>query len=122
MMPGNSRPDFRPGFDRPDRYNGDNRGPRPRRTSPDASPPGSGPPDPFDWLKSKGLEPILANSPRGPLEIIGDRDAPWRKERTMRLCLVEDNAVAGLEPLTLTRPASDLLLGANSLGSKIARA
>jgi UDP-N-acetylglucosamine diphosphorylase / glucose-1-phosphate thymidylyltransferase / UDP-N-acetylgalactosamine diphosphorylase / glucosamine-1-phosphate N-acetyltransferase / galactosamine-1-phosphate N-acetyltransferase len=40
----------------------------------------------------------------------------------MRLCLVEDNAVAGLEPLTLTRPASDLRLGATSLGDKIARA
>ena len=34
----------------------------------------------------------------------------------MRLCLVEDNAVAGLEPLTLTRPAFDLLLGASTLG------
>ena len=40
----------------------------------------------------------------------------------MRLCLVEDNAVAGLEPLTLTRPVSELLLGATPLGSKIARA
>jgi UDP-N-acetylglucosamine diphosphorylase / glucose-1-phosphate thymidylyltransferase / UDP-N-acetylgalactosamine diphosphorylase / glucosamine-1-phosphate N-acetyltransferase / galactosamine-1-phosphate N-acetyltransferase len=40
----------------------------------------------------------------------------------MRLCLVEDVAVAGLEPLTLTRPASELLLGATTLGSKIARA
>ena len=40
----------------------------------------------------------------------------------MRLCLVEDNAVAGLEPLTLTRPAFDLLLGATTLGEKIARA
>ena len=40
----------------------------------------------------------------------------------MRLCLVEDNAVAGLEPLTLTRPVSELLLGATSLGAKIARA
>ena len=29
----------------------------------------------------------------------------------MRLCLVEDIAVAGLEPLTLTRPVFDLLLG-----------
>jgi UDP-N-acetylglucosamine diphosphorylase/glucosamine-1-phosphate N-acetyltransferase len=38
----------------------------------------------------------------------------------MRLCLVEDNAVAGLEPLTLTRPVFDLLLGASSLGAKIA--
>ncbi len=40
----------------------------------------------------------------------------------MRLCLVEDNAVAGLEPLTLTRPAADLRLGALTLGEKIARA
>ena len=39
----------------------------------------------------------------------------------MRLCLVEDNAVSGLEPLTLTRPVFDLLLGASSLGHKIAR-
>jgi len=40
----------------------------------------------------------------------------------MRLCLVEDDAVAGLEPLTLTRPVYDLLLGSSSLGSKIAQA
>ncbi|HEX8201330.1 MAG TPA: putative sugar nucleotidyl transferase, partial [Isosphaeraceae bacterium] len=40
----------------------------------------------------------------------------------MRLCLVEDHAVVGLEPLTLTRPAFDLMLGASSLGAKIARA
>ncbi len=40
----------------------------------------------------------------------------------MRLCLVEDNSVADLEPLTLTRPAYELLLGGSSLGSKIARA
>jgi len=40
----------------------------------------------------------------------------------MRLCLVEDTAVSRLEPLTLTRPAYDLLLGSNTLGSKIARA
>jgi UDP-N-acetylglucosamine diphosphorylase/glucosamine-1-phosphate N-acetyltransferase len=40
----------------------------------------------------------------------------------MRLCLVEDNAVLGLEPLTLTRPVYDLLLGSRSLGAKIARA
>src|SRR3954454_22835943 len=39
----------------------------------------------------------------------------------MRLCLVEDNAVSGLEPLTLTRPVFDLLLGASSLGHKLAR-
>ena len=40
----------------------------------------------------------------------------------MRLCLVEDRAVAGLEPLTLTRAAFDLMLGATPLGAKIARA
>ena len=40
----------------------------------------------------------------------------------MRLCLVEDHAVAGLEPLTLTRPAFELLLGASPLGAKLARA
>lgn len=40
----------------------------------------------------------------------------------MRLCLVEDLAVAGLEPLTLTRPAHELLLGVTSLGLKIASA
>ena len=32
------------------------------------------------------------------------------------------HSVAGLEPLTLTRPVFDLLLGATTLGSKIARA
>lgn len=40
----------------------------------------------------------------------------------MRLCLVEDSAVVGLEPLTLTRPAFELRLGAGTLGSKIVRA
>jgi UDP-N-acetylglucosamine diphosphorylase / glucose-1-phosphate thymidylyltransferase / UDP-N-acetylgalactosamine diphosphorylase / glucosamine-1-phosphate N-acetyltransferase / galactosamine-1-phosphate N-acetyltransferase len=40
----------------------------------------------------------------------------------MRLCLVEDCAVSGLEPLTLTRPVFDLRLGASSLGHKLARA
>ncbi len=40
----------------------------------------------------------------------------------MRLCLVEDLLVAGLEPLTLTRPVYELVLGASTLGSKIARA
>ena len=39
----------------------------------------------------------------------------------MRLCLVEDHAVAGLEPLTLTRPAHTLMLGATTLGEKIAQ-
>lgn len=40
----------------------------------------------------------------------------------MRLCLVEDHAAAGLEPLTLTRPVHELRLGATTLGQKIARA
>jgi UDP-N-acetylglucosamine diphosphorylase/glucosamine-1-phosphate N-acetyltransferase len=40
----------------------------------------------------------------------------------MRLCLVEDSAVASLEPLTLTRPSFALLLGGSTLGGKIARA
>jgi UDP-N-acetylglucosamine diphosphorylase/glucosamine-1-phosphate N-acetyltransferase len=40
----------------------------------------------------------------------------------MRLCLVEDLGAAGLEPLTLTRPVYDLLLGASTLGAKIALA
>lgn len=40
----------------------------------------------------------------------------------MRLCLVEDMAVVGLEPLTLTRPAHELRLGASTIGEKVARA
>ena len=40
----------------------------------------------------------------------------------MRLCLVEDLAVAGLEPLTLTRPMYELWLGCTTLGCKIASA
>jgi UDP-N-acetylglucosamine diphosphorylase/glucosamine-1-phosphate N-acetyltransferase len=40
----------------------------------------------------------------------------------MRLCLVEDLGVAGLEPLTLTRPMYELWLGCSTLGSKIAGA
>jgi UDP-N-acetylglucosamine diphosphorylase / glucose-1-phosphate thymidylyltransferase / UDP-N-acetylgalactosamine diphosphorylase / glucosamine-1-phosphate N-acetyltransferase / galactosamine-1-phosphate N-acetyltransferase len=43
-------------------------------------------------------------------------------EPMMRLCLVEDNAVTGLEPLSLTRPVFDLLLGSSTLGSKIGAA
>jgi UDP-N-acetylglucosamine diphosphorylase/glucosamine-1-phosphate N-acetyltransferase len=39
-----------------------------------------------------------------------------------RVCLFEDTAVAGLEPLTLTRPAFDLLCGLSSLGDKQRRA
>jgi UDP-N-acetylglucosamine diphosphorylase/glucosamine-1-phosphate N-acetyltransferase len=40
----------------------------------------------------------------------------------MRVCLFEDRAVAGLEPLTLTRPAFDLLCGQTTLGAKQCRA
>ena len=36
----------------------------------------------------------------------------------MRLCCYEDRAVADLEPLTLTRPAFDLLCGESSLADK----
>jgi UDP-N-acetylglucosamine diphosphorylase/glucosamine-1-phosphate N-acetyltransferase len=38
----------------------------------------------------------------------------------MRLCLIEDNAVPDLGPLASTRPAFDLLLGARTLGDRIA--
>jgi UDP-N-acetylglucosamine diphosphorylase / glucose-1-phosphate thymidylyltransferase / UDP-N-acetylgalactosamine diphosphorylase / glucosamine-1-phosphate N-acetyltransferase / galactosamine-1-phosphate N-acetyltransferase len=40
----------------------------------------------------------------------------------MRLCLVEDGAVTALEPLSLTRPVFDLMLGSRTLGQKAARA
>src|SRR3954451_18850715 len=40
----------------------------------------------------------------------------------MRLCLVEDFAVAGLAPLALTRPVHELWLGCCTLGDKIAGA
>lgn len=36
----------------------------------------------------------------------------------MRVCHYEDRAVADLEPLTLTRPAFDLLCGQSSLADK----
>jgi UDP-N-acetylglucosamine diphosphorylase/glucosamine-1-phosphate N-acetyltransferase len=39
----------------------------------------------------------------------------------MRICLYEDRRVAGLHPLTLTRPAADLLCGLTTLGRKQAR-
>ena len=39
----------------------------------------------------------------------------------MRLCLVEDMAAGGLEPLTLTRPVHELLLGATTLANKLVR-
>lgn len=37
---------------------------------------------------------------------------------SLRVCLVEDSAVAGLDPLALTRPAYELILGATSLEAK----
>jgi UDP-N-acetylglucosamine diphosphorylase/glucosamine-1-phosphate N-acetyltransferase len=40
----------------------------------------------------------------------------------MRLCLIEDIGVTGLEPLTLTRAAYDLRLGQDGLATKIATA
>ncbi|GIW86127.1 MAG: hypothetical protein KatS3mg108_0451 [Isosphaeraceae bacterium] len=40
----------------------------------------------------------------------------------MRLCLLEDRGVVGLEPLTLTRPVYELRLGQETLGAKIAAA
>src|SRR3954452_23435162 len=36
----------------------------------------------------------------------------------MRVCMFEDRGVADLEPLTLTRPAFELLCGMTSLGGK----
>ncbi len=39
----------------------------------------------------------------------------------MRICLYEDRRVADLHPLTLTRPASDLLCGLTTLGEKQVR-
>ena len=39
----------------------------------------------------------------------------------MRICFFEDRHAADLAPLTLTRPASDLLCGLSSLGDKLAR-
>lgn len=39
----------------------------------------------------------------------------------MRICLYEDRRVADLAPLTLTRPAADLLCGLSPLGHKHAR-
>jgi UDP-N-acetylglucosamine diphosphorylase/glucosamine-1-phosphate N-acetyltransferase len=40
----------------------------------------------------------------------------------MRLCMVEDFAVAALEPLTLTRPAFELWLGGKALGRRLREA
>jgi UDP-N-acetylglucosamine diphosphorylase/glucosamine-1-phosphate N-acetyltransferase len=45
-----------------------------------------------------------------------------RKEAAMRVCLFEDRGVVELEPLTLTRPAFDLLCGTSSLSVKQMRA
>lgn len=39
----------------------------------------------------------------------------------MRICLFEDRRAADLNPLTLTRPASDLLCGITTLGAKAAQ-
>jgi UDP-N-acetylglucosamine diphosphorylase/glucosamine-1-phosphate N-acetyltransferase len=39
----------------------------------------------------------------------------------MRICIYEDRHVRGLEPLTLTRPAADLLCGLTTLAHKHAR-
>jgi UDP-N-acetylglucosamine diphosphorylase/glucosamine-1-phosphate N-acetyltransferase len=39
----------------------------------------------------------------------------------MRICIYEDRHVRGLEPLTLTRPASDLLCGLTTLAEKHVR-
>ena len=39
----------------------------------------------------------------------------------MRLCLVEDHGVCRLEPLVLTRPAHELMLGASTIECKISR-
>lgn len=39
----------------------------------------------------------------------------------MRMCVFEDRLVSGLEPLTLTRPASDLYCGLTTLGEKQSR-
>jgi UDP-N-acetylglucosamine diphosphorylase/glucosamine-1-phosphate N-acetyltransferase len=39
----------------------------------------------------------------------------------MRVCLFEDSGVGALEPLTATRPAFDLLCGANTLAAKQCR-
>ncbi len=39
----------------------------------------------------------------------------------MRLCLAEDHGVCRLEPLVLTRPAHELMLGASTIECKISR-
>jgi hypothetical protein len=39
----------------------------------------------------------------------------------MRICVYEDRHVRGLEPLTLTRPAADLVCGLDTLATKQAR-
>src|SRR5262249_54210557 len=41
-----------------------------------------------------------------------------RKDAAMRVCLFEDRGVVDLEPLTLTRPAFELLCGQSSLAAK----
>ena len=59
------------------------------------------------------MSPDLSEPAPGPLA---------KRSGKMRLCLVEDLAVAGVEPLTLTRPMHELLLGCSTLGCKIASA
>src|SRR4051794_37501425 len=49
------------------------------------------------------------------------RNGTQRKDSTMRLCHFEDALVADLEPLSLTRPAFELLCGCTSLAEKQAR-
>src|SRR5262245_54368163 len=44
--------------------------------------------------------------------------AVQRKEGTMRVCLFEDRHVENLEPLTLTRPAFELLCGQSTLSAR----
>ena len=56
---------------------------------------------------------ILPPSRRHRLPVTDDREGV-----VMRVCLFEDHLVADLEPLTLTRPAFDLLCGTSSLAAK----
>src|SRR5438874_6889067 len=41
-----------------------------------------------------------------------------RKDSPMRVCLFEDRLVEGMEPLTLTRPAFELLCGQSTLAAR----
>src|SRR4051794_32646648 len=66
---------------------------------------------------------ILSWQTRRPRAILAARPPLMhdRKDAAMRVCLFEDRAVAGLEPLTLTRPACDLLCGQTTLAAKQVR-